>query len=354
VGNPRSKLIRGLRLGIMSLIPAIVLFGGVETYSTLAIQRAVVVDTDQSGERRYTMRIGKLPWSRTSTIRLNEDGFPDIDFARIGPKGDCTHVVFVGDSFVFGDGVDRDSSFVSLVRRWAGERLPDRCLRVFNLGERGTSIDKQATNLRKHIDRLQPDIVILTQYQNDLTDLTHSHAERERIQTAKAGVEWQSAQDRFRTLQLNVVRFASYHLFSGAIQRGVRYDLLKHWSVLADSTRAELATKLMADYEQEFLSLRNELVARKIALGTVIMPSKFDVLADRFPEDEFFQQLAERHHVPALRAFPVLDENREPNPFLLYDGHLNEQGNRIIAKAIYDWMFASEPAAFPRLHLHPR
>jgi hypothetical protein len=349
--SPRNKVIRGLRLGIMSLIPAVILFGGMEAYSTLAIQRAVMVETDASGERRYTMRIGKLPWSRKSIIPLNQDGFPDVAFDRVGAKQNCTHVVFLGDSFVFGDGVDRDSSFVSLIRQWADTRL-ERCLRVFNLGERGTTIDRQANNLRKYIERLQPDVVILVQYQNDLTDLTHSQSERAHKQAAAQGVEWRSARDRFRSMDLNVVRFASYHLFSGAIQRGVRYDLLKHWSVIADSSRTELASKLKANYESEFVRLRDELVERHVALGTVIVPSKFDVLADRFPEDEFFAGLSERHFVPSLRAFPILDGNREPNPFLLYDGHLNERGNRILAEAIYDWMFTREPAAIPRLHAH--
>lgn len=338
---------RRLRMGIMSLIPAAVLFGGAELYSTLAIQRAVAVETDDSGKRRYVMRIGRLPWSRTSITHLNSHGFPEIEFSRIGHKGQCTHVVFLGDSFTFGDGVDGHSSFVSLIRHRTGRMNADRCVRVFNLGERGTTIDKQALNLRKHFAQLQPDVVVLAQYQNDLTDLKSSKAAAKPA-GSDTRAAWKPAREKFKSMNLNVVRLASYHLFSNAIQRGVHYDLLKHWSVLADTARAAHARQLMEMYKSEFASLKSDLGRRGIGFGVVILPSKFDLLAGRFPEERFFRDLAEEENVPYLSTFPLLDSNRDPYPFLMYDGHLNELGNRLIADAVFTWLF-DDPALFPAL-----
>ena len=349
MGEPRSKVMRGLKLCILSALPAVVIFGGAETYSTLAIQRAVAVETDDDGNRRYTMRIGRLPWSRESSTHLNSHGFPEIEFANIGEKGDCRHIVFLGDSFVFGDGVDSDSSFVSLVRNWADKRSTDRCTRVFNLGERGTTIDKQMRNINQHIAALNPDVVILGQYQNDLTDLLFSRTEQARQVTGSKTEDWQAAKERFRSLNLNIVKFASYHLFHGAIQRSVEYDLLKHWSVLADSQRVHLAERLKADYEAQFVALKDQLAARGIEFGVIILPSKFDLLAGRFPEGEYFQTVATRAQVPYLEIYPVLDEKRAPNPFLVYDGHLNERGNRLVAEAVYTWLFNAQPTQFPKL-----
>jgi hypothetical protein len=351
MGEPRSKAARALKLCILSLLPAVVLFGGAETYATLAIQRAVAVETDDKGKRRYTMRIGRLPWSRASVMALNSDGFPEIEFASISPKRDCNHIVFAGDSFVFGDGVDRDSSFVSLIRTWADRHPGHACTRVFNLGERGTTIDKQTSNINRHIAELSPDVVILGQYQNDLIDLLFSHSEQARQAAGNKTENWQSVKDRFRTFDLNVVRFASYHLFNGAIQRGVRYDLLKHWSILADSQRAHLAEKLKADYEAQLVALKEQLAARGVAFGVIILPSKFDLLAGRFPEGEYFRTLALNAGIPYLPIYPILDENRAPNPFLIYDGHLNERGNRLVADAVYNWLFTAQPSPFAELRL---
>jgi hypothetical protein len=351
MGEPRSKAVRALKLCVLSLLPVIVLFGGAETYATLAIQRAVAVEADDKGKRRYTMRIGRLPWSRETVTALNSDGFPEVEFTSIGRKRDCTHIVFVGDSFVFGDGVDQDSSFVSLIRAWLKRDTAQSCARVFNLGERGTSIDKQTTNINRHIEELSPDVVILGQYQNDLTDLLFSRSRQAERVTSSKTENWQSVKDRFRTFNFNVVRFASYHLFNGAIQRNVRYDLLKHWSVLADSQRVDLAKELQVDYEAQLVALKEQLATRGVAFGVIILPSKFDLLAGRFPEGEYFRTLAANAGIPYLPIYPVLDENRAPNPFLVYDGHLNERGNRLVAEAVYNWLFTAQPAPFAGLGL---
>ena len=42
---------------------------------------------------------------------LNPLAFPDEEFVSIRPKGNCVHLVFAGDSYVIGDGVDREKSF---------------------------------------------------------------------------------------------------------------------------------------------------------------------------------------------------------------------------------------------------
>jgi hypothetical protein len=120
-------------------MPATVLLVVAETCATFTIDRRVRTETDpQSGKVNYSLRIGRFPWSRQSITPLNSLGFPDVEFATVPPKENCLHIVFTGDSFVFGDGVDSDSSFVGLVRSWNSARGPAECTRVFNLanGER--------------------------------------------------------------------------------------------------------------------------------------------------------------------------------------------------------------------------
>lgn len=333
-----------------ALVPVAVLFIGAETCATFAIDRAATLDT-VSGETRYTLRIGRFPWSRQSVTPLNSSGFPDIEFPTDSKQDGCVHIVFAGDSFVFGDGVDRDSSFVGLLRSWS-DAGAERCMRVFNLGERGTTITQQAQRVRETLPQLRPDIVILGQYQNDLTDLTAVASElapRPGPALVRQAGASTNVRDRFGAVNLNLVRLLSYHAFGNAIRHDIRYDVLRHWSVLADSSRHETAARLMAQYAEEYGSLATELSARDIGFGVIVIPSKFDLLAGRYPEESFFVSLAEAHGVPYLRVFPILDSNRSPYPFLMYDGHLNETGNRLIAEAITTWLHEAEPAPFPIL-----
>ena len=340
-----------MKLMVFSLIPVVLLFGCAEVFASLTIHREIATRQDPTtGLDVYTMRIGQFPWSRSSTTSLNSLGLPDEEFSNIGSKGDCIHVVVAGDSFVFGDGVDQDSSFFQLVKRWTAERNPDQCIRFFNIAERSTTIGQQAQQIRQTLELLDPDIVILEQFQNDLTDLTKSEftASEMPISLGPAG-KWTTVRQRLRAFNLKLIRLLSYHAFGFMITHNVRYDVLRHWSVLADSSNHEAAERLMRIYHELYVSVATELTGRGILFGVVIIPSKFDLLAGRFPEESYFIAEAEKQDVPYLPLFATFDANRSPFMYLMYDGHLNEFGNQVVATAIYDWLFASEPVPFPVL-----
>lgn len=345
----RARLIRALKAVVIVVVMTTAIMLVAEACATYTIERTAAVSSDTTGQSRYVMRIGKFPWSRRTVTPLNSQGFPDVEFTALPPKGDCRHIVFVGDSFIFGDGVDRDSNFVSLVRRWGEERQADRCIRVFNLGERGTTINRHAKVLQETLETLQPDVVILGQYQNDLTDLTTPPARADSALQDARKVSWTDVRERFGSANLNLVRMLLYHGFGVAIERELHYDLLRHWSVMADSSRSEDAQRLQQTYAQIYGELIADLRSRGIEVGAVIIPSKFDVLAGRFPEEAFFLKLAQEHNVPALPIFSLLDQQRSPYAFLMYDGHLNEHGNRLVASAVYDWLYQASPPPFPQL-----
>jgi hypothetical protein len=302
-----------------------------------------------TGQVVYTMRIGRWPWSRRSVTPLNSLYFPDNEFPPAGQKGACTHLVFAGDSYVFGDGVDRDSNFVEIVRRRSAEQPNAPCLRIFNIGERGTTIDRQRQRIFQTLDRLQPDIIILGQYQNDLTDLTNPGAILNPGKTPGGRSAGDSIRVNIGLLNANFIKMLTYQTFALMIKNGIERDALRHWSVMADSSRHDESLRLQNVYASLFGDLIAKLAARGVATGVVIFPSKFDVLARRSPEESFFVPLAERNHVPHLRLFPLLDERRSPYTFLMYDGHLNEHGNRLVAGAVYDWLFTADTIPFPRL-----
>jgi hypothetical protein len=84
-------------------------------------------------------------------------------------------------------------------------------------------------------------------------------------------------------------------------------------------------------------------------VGVVIVPSKFDILAGRSPEESFFLELAREKNVPALSLFTSFDKQRSPYPYLKYDGHLNERGNELVADAVMRWLFDGGATIFRAL-----
>lgn len=355
-GVPPRPALGPAKLALFALIPVTVLALVAEALAAVTIERTTRIEVDEStGGRSYVMRMGNWPWSRTARTPLNSLGFPGPEFPDSTTPKRCVHVVFIGDSFVFGDGVDGDSSFVSIVGRTLAASDQERCVRTFNLGERGSTIPRQARRLREVRGSLKPDLVILAQYQNDLADLDAPEPRDLRLSapgpTATAPrppASDAAAVDRFSFLNPRLVRLLSYHAFAALITSGIHRDELRHWSVIADSSRHADARRLMATYTASFDSLATELAADSIAFGTIVLPSKFDVMAGRYPEEEFFLGLSAAHRLPTLRIFPLLDAQRAPYVFLMYDGHLNEHGNRLVATAVSDWVGSLDAAPFPR------
>ena len=95
-----------IKMIAFALTPVTVLVLGAEALTATALDRRFGNEIDPlCGRRTYVFHMGRYPWSHVSRTAINSLGFPDDEFVNIRPKGSCTHVVFVGDSFVFGQGV---------------------------------------------------------------------------------------------------------------------------------------------------------------------------------------------------------------------------------------------------------
>ena len=331
-----------LKVMVMSLLPAVLLLAVAQTYAYLTVYRDIQVEDDpiHGTPAVYRMHFGKAWWGQATETPLNRLGFPDDEFTDLGAKGVCLHVVVSGDSFVFGDAVDRHRNFFSLVERAMGRTYPDRCIRFFNIGQRMTTIQEQRERIRETSALLQPDIVILGQYQNDLTDLTNpGNVAHQPPDSTAEGVWWGNViRERVPLANASLTRFLTYRAFAFMITHGIRYDILSQWSVLADDRNEELAARLTSIYEDMFVGLAADLEAEGVEFGTVIMPSKLDLLAGRYPEGEFFSRLAKENGIPYLTVYEALDRERSDYPYQMYDGHLSEAGNAVVAREIFTWL----------------
>jgi len=358
--NPKVKL------AIVAVAPALLLLLGLEFLASGLTYRELQVNSDPvTGEPyEYLMRIGRLP-GKVATTPLNPQGFPDEDFLAVRKPPGCFHILFVGDSFTFGDTVDGHRSWVSLLRRAVAREAPGRCIRLFNAGERASTIDRQLRHFRDLQPLLLPDLVVLGQYQNDLTDLTqtdlrpllggdadHAGLPTDVAEEPAEGAAWRDViRGRIPVPGSASVRLLAYHLFAGYIQAGRRHDILDRWSVLEGEGDLELAEQLKSTYEALFRMLLDDLDG--IPLAVVIFPSKMDVMAGRYPEGEFFVQLARRHSVPHLDLTPLFMERRQPYAFQMYDGHLNEHGNALVTDEVFRWMMERNPPFFGSLQADP-
>lgn len=101
----------------------------------------------------------------TVTFRTNAAGLRDDPVQSPKPAG-TFRVLMLGDSFTLGYTVDREDLFVDLLeRRWRAEGRP---VDVLNCGTEGWSTDQEVAWLMEHGRELQPDLVVLLPYDNDV------------------------------------------------------------------------------------------------------------------------------------------------------------------------------------------
>lgn len=347
-----SRLARASKLALFTLLPVAGLLLAGHVTALLITHRELAFEVDSlSGSTVYRTRLGRSFWSHRSETRLNSLGFPDQEYANLPPKGSCFHVVMAGDSFTFGDMTDGTRTWVSLLRDRVSALHRGRCVRFFNIAAPVTTIEQQANRVREVANLLDPDLVILGQYQNDITDLTNWGAVAYRPATSTvATTNWG---DRIRGavpgFDSPLPRLLTYRAFKFFLEHGIRVDVLRRWSVLADSSNAEYGRGLTDIYTRLFGELANELREAGVGFGVVIMPSKMDLMAKRYPEGDFFESLARAQRIPAHSVFARLDAHRDPMPFYTFDGHLNEIGNALVAADVYDWLFGGHAAPFPEL-----
>ena len=95
-------------------------------------------------------------------VAINKHGFrgPEVDYRK--PDG-TRYIVVLGDSFVWGFGVEQDEAFTQLLDKSLQPRA-----RVVNLGVSGYSTDQQLLLYRDWGRRYRPDAVVLVFANNDI------------------------------------------------------------------------------------------------------------------------------------------------------------------------------------------
>lgn len=103
------------------------------------------------------------------TYHTNRHGFRGPDWSYERAPG-VTRVVLVGDSFVFGSGVEQQDTLSEQLRRDLEGRHPERRYEVLNLGIPGDNLGSHVESYREASALLHPDAVVLClTSQNDLT-----------------------------------------------------------------------------------------------------------------------------------------------------------------------------------------
>jgi hypothetical protein len=327
--RPKGALVANLLLVLLSLIVgAAALEGAAQYYAAHIAMQGKLFAPDEE--------LGWLPLPDLDLVRRNADGEPwRVITDRAGIRGPASwapgrdlHMLVLGDSFAFGEGVDLDERFDTLLQnRFAN-------LSVVDLGVMGYGPDQELIRARHWTDQLRTgDIVLILTYSNDFFDLastTHSGRSKPWLERRGGAL----IEHRPDIGLLERLRDRSY-IFSVVARRlnidlsGTFEERLKHGGEL---------------YRDWLLQETRPLLERGVHVvlvhhGDQVFEMPFDVPA-------VFGAVC-----PALTGCLALDPATAARPrqeIFLHDGHWAPGGHRLAAERIGDWLLTLD-AIGPRL-----
>ncbi len=304
-------------------------------------QPQIVYQSDP--ELRYVLAPNQRGWIDDGFVTTNSLGFRGNEVALPKPAGRL-RIVAIGDSLTFGWGVNDDETFCSRLERLISSRFSGQDFDLVNLAVGGYDTRQEVGLLRRHVSRLQPDVVLVGFYSNDVPEMyddkgaTTDNGEPARVfHLNPAPTSWLDAHIRkSRALYLSgrVVKRVSQRGEWGRSGFSMELDLLSG----RDSVPLNKAWERVAAQLNE---LRSMAAANAFAVGIVMLPPREQVQG-AYPSAHYQDRLraiAERlgffviDPLPALSASGITPETL----YIPYDrNHPSAAGHRVIAQAVFE------------------
>lgn len=290
-------------------------------------------------------------------------------------KENVKRILFLGDSFTYGQGVSDSDSYPRQLESLLNKRtFLNINFDVVNAAYAdGYSPDAYYVYLAENIEKIKPDLVVMGFYVgNDVDDL---------CETKWTGIDAKGLPKRIQTIRYIIDengrrRLASIGIFRGKILYRINlflysyfhsyvfiknnlinilnsYASLKegpyysdHWNKRLESNWKKIE-KIMAEIKQE-------LAGRNIPLVVVIINSRVQTVdtiwvqykkkfstyvLDRLNPNKKVLSLCRKNNIYCLDLYDAFaGQDKQDDYYFAIDGHWNEKGHQLAAEAIYDFL----------------
>jgi lysophospholipase L1-like esterase len=299
---------------------------------------------------RFVLSPNQKGWIDDGFVTTNSRGFrgPEVEVPK--PHGRL-RIVALGDSVTFGWGVNDADTFCSQLERQLRARTPGLDVDVVNLAVPGYATRQEVALLERNLAELQPDVVLVGFYANDLPD-TLDDKGSQRSGTRIAGGKQEAGQ----VLRMNPApsswieraarRSRAIYTASHAAKLLMRGGEGKPGSSMElDLLESRSTTELETAWQQvsaQLEKLRASAAKFGFSTGIVVLPPREQVLG-RYAASDYQKRirgLADSLGLFVVDPLPslVASANGKPSLFIPYDrNHPSSAGHRLIAKSIVEY-----------------
>jgi lysophospholipase L1-like esterase len=289
--------------------------------------------------RLFDLRPNQQVFTHDKPARINALGFRGGEVETPKPEGRL-RIVVMGDSLTFGNGVGDDETYPAQLARGLGE-AGSRNIEVINAGVPAYDTWQQALLLEEVVVSLEPDLVVLGFYENDIAQRPRAvrpivNEEGEAPRTglgAWLGDRWIFLAKKSRVLLLAREAYerarAHWVPSPAAARRNALLNGNQHFALEAGWKEVDRSLRQMSTL------LKRERVPFRI----VIFPMPEQVWngdVNSFAYQDRLQAIAQEIGVPTLdllSTFRTAAAGGEPL-YIFWDWHPNANGHRIAAQAI--------------------
>ena len=270
--------------------------------------------------------------TRLETISGSNMKIPDLREPRntVEPKGEAFRIVVVGDSFAWGDGVHTEDAFPFRLERQINQLSISRDFEVINWSHPGWSTIHQMRSLIKELDRLSPNLLVLSFVLNDPEPVRSRARER----------NWQTLGTRTPEAGLSGFLFRHSRIFgllsTGLENRRLRRAMNNYYHDLFEGQTWE-------DCLWALRRIRTASYERDIPIALVVFPLFQGQMDNTYPYLDLHEKVKateETFGVPVLDLFDAYQgvDGRRLATVPFTDAHPSELAHRLAADAILEFL----------------
>jgi lysophospholipase L1-like esterase len=299
-------------------------------------------------ELRYVLAPNQQGWIDNGLVTVNAAGFRSRTQTALPKPPGRYRIAVLGDSVTIGMGVADDESFSARTEQLLRQRFPGKDLDVVNLGIPGYDTRQEVGLLRRNVAQLQPDLVLVGFYSNDVPDVLEGEVTPSGTPIAAgqqhAGqiLHMDSTSPSFadRYLRKSRIIFIAGRTFNRA--RGAGESGMARLTIELDMVQGKRSAQIDRAWSRIGMQLEAlQALARSNGFnGAIVALPPRELVSGQFPGSPYLSQL---HAVADPVGFPVIDpipamtakRTSKDDLYIPYDrNHPNAQGHLAIAEAI--------------------
>lgn len=249
------------------------------------------------------------------------------------PPGVGTEVVLLGDSYVYGHGVEEEQTLAAVLRRDFGWQ-------AYNMGRQGDSLPQEYTVFKLNYQELKPKKVLLFPIVNDFGDIAVVFKDEELSKPAALDYDMDALRQRLKNPQLtrqvgNWIDWSyTYRLVESYLNtvkaRGGPPPGQRYQSALDDPKLKAVIGRYYEALFVDMLRLCREIGAElEVVYLYVEVPNEGWMHSQKVLH-EYLSDLCRRHKVPYLNTYELFKGH--PELVLPNDYHLSPAGHQAVAR----------------------